>query len=539
MSQESTTPDIPTASRVINLGSGPVPIGRASAKNEDRASKPDNLYIRNSHVSKAHARVWMEQGKVFLEDLGSTFGTIHNNYLLGKGARAELEEGDTVGLVINRPAYVIKEFLSKNGNKVALEKFLHPRVQVHLAVRSIDTAGKSLVLLPLNQSSADASMDVTYVDDVSEEFLSDAYIQVSDLCSDNDAPLEEKITKEVVTKRKVVDDDSTAAQDARDEKLKRDLIVVSDVRVTEVEEYDEENDEDYDEEAENDDAEGYDEEYDEDECELKVDDDEYECHDAAREEKDETQEEHSHEDCVLQEKYLEDDLVDGELEEDDLDAEGLVDYGLEEQDQEYDEEYENEAEWHEVSVHKLADVCGGPNTCDLRVTVLAEDEDDASSSEESDGFEKSDHYNDRDVEFPDAKNSFEDDCGAALCCHEFCDNCEVGIADLEVLSGDDACPCCCDTESAVSQYSDLEAEEIEARDCCAFESTNSALQSAEGSRKRSYDEANLETDERVEPEKPKRSKLNTVLREAGKGLVYVAGTLAAMIAYGRHLDQQS
>ena len=68
----------------VPLGANPVVIGRSPA---------NDIFIDNLAVSTQHARVFIEEGQVMIEDLKSMNGTLVNGQRI---ERASLKEGDTV-----------------------------------------------------------------------------------------------------------------------------------------------------------------------------------------------------------------------------------------------------------------------------------------------------------------------------------------------------------------------------------------------------------------------------------------------------------
>lgn len=132
--------------KLVPLSEAPLTIGRASARDPGRRAKSGNLLFHNSHVSKVHARIVLEDSKVFLEDLASTFGTIWNRNLLVPYKRVLLSEGDTIGLVINRPSHVVKALALKN-KVVPLSTLPNARTQINFRVLAVDLACGTLSLV--------------------------------------------------------------------------------------------------------------------------------------------------------------------------------------------------------------------------------------------------------------------------------------------------------------------------------------------------------------------------------------------------------
>jgi len=76
----------PEDGRLFPLGTGSVTIGRLETAEVALELDPS--------VSRIHARIMQEQGRYFIEDLGSTHGTLVNGQ--GIHARTELQDGDEI-----------------------------------------------------------------------------------------------------------------------------------------------------------------------------------------------------------------------------------------------------------------------------------------------------------------------------------------------------------------------------------------------------------------------------------------------------------
>lgn len=59
----------------------------------------NDIQVPLTTVSRHHARIFYERGDYFLEDLGSTHGTVHNDRPLAKGERRLLRAGDRMTVV--------------------------------------------------------------------------------------------------------------------------------------------------------------------------------------------------------------------------------------------------------------------------------------------------------------------------------------------------------------------------------------------------------------------------------------------------------
>jgi len=68
-----------------------------------------DIVIVDPYVSRRHAKIYFEDGKWWIEDLGSTNGTLLNNDYIPKGEKRELHDGDVITLGQTRLKVVLKE----------------------------------------------------------------------------------------------------------------------------------------------------------------------------------------------------------------------------------------------------------------------------------------------------------------------------------------------------------------------------------------------------------------------------------------------
>lgn len=517
--------DTPPHSRVIDLSKGPVPIGRASVKQGERAAKTSNLFIRNSHLSKVHARVWAKDGQVLLEDVGSTFGTVWNNSLLVPETPVAISEGDTVGFVINRPSYVLKNLLLKAtpAPTVMLDKLFNPRVQLQFVVHHVDLGDASLVLLPVNDVTADASAEL--VSEGLEEVENTPDVNVQGEGSEDEAPEETRIVKEV----SYVECDKT--QNLSDveyvEILERDII--DGELVTNVNDNDEEEACIFVEVPEDDNAEEGD----------KVEVYEQHAHDDEDDEEDD-------------EDYNVEDGDDGDDGDDQDSSQDLEEPEVHEIIYEDDERTKGWAACHIYSQSCALPAPDSEEDDDYRfepqLEVNSEEDDsDAESSEDSSVLSG---YTIRDL----LAEKHQKACwvpGEKYCVGEYFDpnedsSCEYAQCCLGYWEFDS------DLSEEVTPSSSSEAEQVNSNltnDETESEEESDVLEirapavwvAQTHSKKRSHDEAELEEEEEDATPQPKKSKpstVRTVLKEVGKGLVYITGTLLALAAYGNHLESQ-
>lgn len=211
--------------RTISLQEGDAIVARSSRSKQDRVSDTDNLYFDNGHVSKNHAKFGYADGRIYLEDEGSTFGTIWNNHLLAPNHRVLISQGDRVGFVINRAASVVVEWRNRfpTSNLIPLDRLLNPHLQLNFVISDLDLDQKIFTITPIDTQTANAcskvveedARTVTPVNDslgtwgvVDEE---DVKLEASeaDLGTESDAPEEVKFVKEVFA-----NDDSITVDDA-------------------------------------------------------------------------------------------------------------------------------------------------------------------------------------------------------------------------------------------------------------------------------------------------------------------------------------
>lgn len=528
--------EIPPNSRTVDLTKGSVRIGRASAKDTDRTAKLSNLYIRNSHLSKFHARIWESEGKVYLQDVSSTFGTVWNNNLLAAGTEVELSTGDSIGFVINRPSFVIRNLYlkSKPPQMLPLDKLLNPRVQLRFDVHAL--APSQIVLLPADEPTSEASCDlnpqyddVTYVEntpdapnpivvDLDEEDKAEVDAEQD---SDDEAPEEDRIVKEVTEivepVAKVRTEEVQEAAEAEDQ--------------VEVEEELAEEEE----EGEDEEEEGEDEEEEEEEEEVEED---YEVESEEAEDRDVNDEQdltgfYAKSSIAAEEQICNDDddhtYVYMDVSEEECGDCG--DSGEYDVSGKCDDEKEEEMQCN--TDYRIFD-------CEVPGIKYFFESDYDSDVDETYHFGAEVHAEESERETPSA-----DECEIEQLClsDSFSDGETVSECDSPRIEESDFSE---DETFASECHCDEPVEElVKLKDIIEFEPLAAApLTTAEplSGMKRSYDEAELEEevpdDTPAPPANKKRSLPASILKEVGKGALYVFGTVVAIAAYGGYLEHQ-
>lgn len=118
-----------------------VMIRRASLKDTTRIANVNNLYFKDSHLSKLHASIKLENDKLYIMDCHSTFGTVLNFDYLLPGHWHEIKSGDLVGFIISRPSASINELLdawTEPTTKIPLTHFHNPSIGLQFKVSIID-----------------------------------------------------------------------------------------------------------------------------------------------------------------------------------------------------------------------------------------------------------------------------------------------------------------------------------------------------------------------------------------------------------------
>lgn len=206
--------------------SSPVVIGRALRSTSDRPSLLTNLYLANNHISKFHAVVYKENDAVYVKDTDSTFGTILNNVLIGPQEPHLLKHGDTLGLVVNRTAAVVRSWREKTllPTNIPLRKLLNPWVHLQFDVGLSEDV---LTLTPKNKLADEACL-VVESGEAAEVTRTPEYEDGhGDVVSEDEPPEEVKFVKEVVEREEPEaqaekveareDADSEAGEDADSE----------------------------------------------------------------------------------------------------------------------------------------------------------------------------------------------------------------------------------------------------------------------------------------------------------------------------------
>jgi hypothetical protein len=133
-----------------------VMIRRASLKDLSRIANVNNLYFKDSHLSKLHASIKLENGKLYLMDCHSTFGTILNFDYLLPGQWHEIKNGDLIGFIISRPSasiYEVVDSWTEPSNKIPLSHFQNPSIGLQFKVSVIDNIIKFLPIRLLKYAS--------------------------------------------------------------------------------------------------------------------------------------------------------------------------------------------------------------------------------------------------------------------------------------------------------------------------------------------------------------------------------------------------
>ena len=130
-----------TNERILTFKSGDkVEVRRASTKDTSRNASLTNLFFKNSHLSKLHARLSYSEDDGFkLKDEDSTFGTVLNDQFLVPGNWFPIKSGDNVGFIVSKPSSFISDTVSKNGSAktISLNEFNNPQVALQF-VTEID-----------------------------------------------------------------------------------------------------------------------------------------------------------------------------------------------------------------------------------------------------------------------------------------------------------------------------------------------------------------------------------------------------------------
>ncbi|CAH6721539.1 hypothetical protein CLIB1444_06S04478 [[Candida] jaroonii] len=110
-------------------------IGRASTRDPARTPSNDNLWFFNSQLSKCHAYLQNEDGKLSLYDFNSSFGTVLNNKVLKPSHVVEVKDGDVVSFIMVKSYNSIKKiFDSCNTPMIDLKTFGNPRLMMSFKI---------------------------------------------------------------------------------------------------------------------------------------------------------------------------------------------------------------------------------------------------------------------------------------------------------------------------------------------------------------------------------------------------------------------
>ncbi|CAH2350166.1 hypothetical protein CLIB1423_01S04016 [[Candida] railenensis] len=227
-------------------------IKRASTKDSDREPKESNLFFFNTHLSKEHACLKVLDGKVYVRDCHSTFGTVVNGEVIVPSYWFPLEDGDVIRLIILKPSGYIQDVLEEfpNSRTIPLNRFGFPQTGLAFKV-SIPESNDSIKFIDVDDTQLIADHP-TYYPSRDDEYVHfyDEYEEYDEDDLDTELNEDEECYSDETSTKIHVDNDETEEDD-------------------EEEDYDEDDDE---EEIEDDDEE-------EDEEEEVNEDDDDECED--------------------------------------------------------------------------------------------------------------------------------------------------------------------------------------------------------------------------------------------------------------------
>lgn len=455
-----------------------VVIGRALRSTSERPALLTNLYLTNNHISKYHAVVYLKDGDVFIRDTDSTFGTILNNVLLAPRTPHLLRHGDILGLVVNRPATVVQLWRTNSllPADIPLAKVLSPLVHLEF---DVDLSEDRLTLRSKNRRATESCL----VTEVAEMASTPDYEDTNfEAVSEDEAPEEVKLVREIVI-------NEPEALETKSEAEVQSAVADpgEDLTVTEPGIVDEEVD-----------LAGHDDENPLEEDQTSVADSE-----------DEAAFDVTHENALAD---AEDEVA---LNETEYDV-PLFEQGYEPQDSE-------KATINEVTA---------------RHDYYDSDEDDEAyayyddSSEDGALDECCSVADDSDAE---VLEGFRDCCGGEMTVLADANN-NVKTDELRDFNWNE------DTVSESEQYSsellsDFSDEELDTTLSDAFDSCCGVKRSFDTMTETDRDPVEAPLEPSV-PERPLKKATYLVLKEVGKGALYVAGTVVALIVYGRSLENQ-
>lgn len=194
-------------------------IKRASTKDSDREPKDSNLFFFNTHLSKEHACLKVLDGKVYIRDCHSTFGTVVNGEVIVPSYWFPLEDGDVIRLIILKPSGYIQDVLEEfpNSRTIPLNRFGFPQTGLAFKV-SIPESNDSIKFVDVDDTQL-AADHPTYYPSRDDEYVHfyDEYEEYDE--DDLDAELnedEECYSDETSTKIHV-DDDETEEDEEEEE----------------------------------------------------------------------------------------------------------------------------------------------------------------------------------------------------------------------------------------------------------------------------------------------------------------------------------
>lgn len=453
--------------RSCTVQNEPQVIGRALRTNPERSATNTNFLFINRHISRIHAAIYKKDGAFYIKDTGSTFGTVLNDVLIAVEEPHVLKTGDVVGLVVNRPASIVKSWRENTllPENIPLEKILNPMVHVKFLVE-IDLTNSKVSLVPMQAfnrtNSSGHDSDFTRTPECEDDGVycagptDEAGESQTNIFSDDEAPEEVKFVKEVTIGQPILETESKKVSE------KDEVKEVPDKPLSPIL--------------------------------LSAEPDDYNYDDPSSDE---------HESKEVEKAIVEEyDVIE--------EKEKPKDVKVAERAEEVEDHEDSEDSDLIVSELSRCSSCDEETSYYYRVTKLGC----------LDCVQSSEEY------MTESEEEEEDDV--------------YEIEELEVRIGDPGRHEVTESENASSEggfdSKDQSQNKILASDIS---------ESCSCSKKRSYDEAELDAPEAesastISTPLPKKRKriAATVLKELGKGAFFVAGTLAALIAYGKSLENQ-
>lgn len=160
-------------------------IKRASNRDKSRTAEADNLYFHHNQVSKQHAELVNKDGRLYIKDVGSSFGTIVNDEFIRD--LTEVKDQDVIGLSMSKSLDSIYRVLANTAvpalQPIRLAHFNNPKIMLSFRVsvgNNINSGDSSPLLISFHLIEKNMPKNIVSTGDLSAADINATDVNVTD-----------------------------------------------------------------------------------------------------------------------------------------------------------------------------------------------------------------------------------------------------------------------------------------------------------------------------------------------------------------------